>query len=151
MSPQLRRFLPLILIAVLLFTLLPLLSKRSSSGPSAADRSRQTQDAVTLIDRGEQHYRAAHGRYTSHLADLVPGQRRLADDLALGLRVQLDVSGDGNAYVAQVVSDVISVVRSRSGDRLSVNRCLVLKSGSGVACPAGTTGTTSTSSGTTTR
>jgi type II secretory pathway pseudopilin PulG len=150
MSPQFRRFLPLILIVLVLFTILPLLSRRGgTSGPSAAERSRQTQEAMRLIDRGEQAYRAAHGRYTDRLADLLPGQRRLAADLVLGLSVQLDVSADGKTYVAQVVGDVISLVRSRSGGRLVANNCLVLKTGSGVACPAGTPSTGTTTSTTT--
>jgi hypothetical protein len=154
MSPQLRRFLPLILIALILFTFLPLLTRRSSSsGPSPSQRSRQTLEAMNLIDRGEQRYRALHGRYTSHLADLVIGQPRLAQDLVLGLGVHLDVSSSGRAYVAQVLSDVISLVRSRSGSAIVANTCLVLKSGSGIACPAGTTtpatSTTGTGTGTT--
>jgi hypothetical protein len=150
MSPQLRRFLPLILIVLLLFTFLPLLTHRGgTSGPSASQRSRQTQQALRLIDKGEQAYRAAHGRYTSRLADLLPEQRRLAADLVLGLSVQLDVSSDGQTYVAQVVGDVVSLVRSRSGAKLVADNCLVLKSGSGIACPVGTpsTGTTVTTGG----
>jgi type II secretory pathway pseudopilin PulG len=154
MSPQLRRFLPMILIVLLLVTFLPaLLGKRSTSGTSASERSRRTLEAVRLIDRGEQRYRAAHGRYTGNLADLMAGQPRLADDLTIGLSVHLDVASDGKSYLAQVVGDVLSLVRFRNDSGVR-DRCLVLRSGSGIECPPGseatpvpTTATTATTTG----
>ena len=88
-----------------------------------------------LIDQAEQNYKLAHQRYTSHLADLVPQHNRLADDLATGLSVQLDASTDGQSYLAEVSSDLLSTVRARSGTKLTALSCLVLKSGSGVNCP----------------
>ena len=50
---------------------------------------------------------------------------RLANDLAIGLTVQFDVD-----------SDVPGLVRGRSGARVTAESCRVLKSGSGVSCPA---------------
>jgi len=134
--PNFQRFLPLVLIfAVLVFVLPALLRKHRSSGPSASTKAAQTIDAMHLIDQAEQNYKVAHQRYTSHLADLVPQHKRLADDLATGLSVQLDASTDGQSYVAEVSSDVLSLVRARSGTKLTAHSCLVLKSGSGVNCP----------------
>jgi hypothetical protein len=84
--------------------------------------------------RPRQNYKLAHLRYTSHLADLVPEHKRLADDLANGLSVQLDASTDGQSYLAEVSSDVLSLVRARNNIKLTEHSCLVLKSGSGVNC-----------------
>jgi hypothetical protein len=136
--PNLPRFLPIILLAVLaLFVLPALLKKNNNSGPSAEDRSKQTIEAMSLIDKGEQAYRTANGRFTSHLADLIPLSGRLATDLAIGLDVKLDVSTKGDLYVAQVTSDVLRLVRSRDAEGKVVARsCLVIKSSKGVACPA---------------
>ena len=136
MPPNFQRFLPLVLIfAVLVFVLPALLRKHRSSGPSASTKAAQTIDAMHLIDQAEQNYKLAHQRYTSHLADLVPQHNRLADDLATGLSVQLDASTDGQSYLAEVSSDLLSTVRARSGTKLTALSCLVLKSGSGVNCP----------------
>ncbi len=136
MPPNFQRFLPLVLIfAVLVFVLPALLRKHRSSGPSASTKAAQTIDAMHLIDQAEQNYKLAHQRYTSHLADLVPQHKRLADDLANGLSVQLDASTDGQNYLAEVSSDLLSTVRARSGTKLTAHSCLVLKSGSGVNCP----------------
>ncbi len=135
--PNFQRFLPVILlIAVLTFVLPSLLRKHSSSGSSASTRAAQTIDGMKLIDQAEQSYILAHQRFTSHLADLVPLHKRLAGDLAIGLSVKLDVSTDGQSFLAQVSSDVLSLVRARSGNKVTANSCLVLKSGSGVNCPS---------------
>ena len=134
--PNLQRLLPLVLIfAVLLFVLPAILRKHTSSAPSGSTKAAQTIDAMHLIDQAEQNYKLAHQRYTSHLADLVPQHKRLADDLATGLSVQLDASTDGQNYLAQVSSDVLSLVRARSDTKLTAHGCFVLKSGSGVNCP----------------
>src|SRR5207237_1438249 len=101
--PNLRRFLPLILIAfVLLFILPNLLNKKSSAGPKASTRATQTINAVDLIDKSEQIYKTAHGAYTSHLADLLALSHRLATDLVIGLAVDLDAGSNGQSYYARV-------------------------------------------------
>jgi hypothetical protein len=136
MPPNIRRFLPLILIAFFLLFLLPtLLKKNSTSGLSASARATQTINAMNLIDKGEQAYKAAHGTYTAHLADLVATSHGLAHDLVIGLAVQLDAGSDGQSFVAQVESNVLSLVRARSGKKLIAHSCLIVKSGSGVTCP----------------
>jgi hypothetical protein len=133
--PNFRRFLPLILIAVFVLFLVPtLLRKKSSTGTSAGVRAARTIEAMSLIDKGERAFLSANGRFTPHLADLLTG--RLANDLAIGITVQLDVSGDGHRYVAQIASDVLSLVRSRDQTKLLAQSCLALSSSSGVSCPA---------------
>jgi hypothetical protein len=137
MSPNIRRFLPIILVAFFLLFLLPsLLKKKSASGPSTSASATQTINAMNLIDKGEQAYKAAHGTYTAHLADLVATSHGLANDLVIGLAVQLDAGSDGKSFVAQVESSVLSLVRARSGKKLIAHSCLIVKSGSGVKCPA---------------
>ena len=136
MPPNLRRFLPLILVAFFLLFLLPtLLKKKSTSGLSASAIATQTIGAMNLIDKGEQAYKTAHGRYTPHLADLVATSHGLTNDLVVGLAVQLDAGSDGQSFIAQVESSVLSLVRARSGKKLIAHSCLIVKSGSGVACP----------------
>jgi hypothetical protein len=133
MPPNFRRYLPLILIAVFLLVLLPnLLHKKTSKGPTASTRATQTLEAMSLIDRGEKAFMAANGHYTPHLADLLTP--RLATDLTIGLNVEIDVSSDGQRYLARVVSDVLSLVRGRNGAKLDAQSCLVLSSSSGVSC-----------------
>ena len=135
--PNFRRYLPFVLIAVVLLFLLPsLLRKKSATGPSASTRAGQTIEAMNLIDKGERAYINAHGRFTPHLADLLTTQ--LANDLAIGLTVQLDVGSDGQRYLAQVESDVLSLVRGRNDSTLIAQSCLVLTSSSGVSCPTPT-------------
>ena len=136
MPPNIRRFLPLILVAFFLLFLLPqLLKKKTTSGLSASTRATQTLSAMNLIDKGEQAYKAAHGGYTAHLADLVATSHGLARDLVIGLAVQLDAGSNRQSFVAQVESDVLSLVRARSGKKLIADSCLIVKSGSGVKCP----------------
>ena len=135
MPPSFRRYLPFVLIAVFLLFLLPtLLHKKTTSGPSPSTRASQTIEAMNLIDRGEKAYRTANGHFTPHIADLL--STPLANDLAIGLVVQLDVGSDGQRYLAQVRSDLLSLVRGRNGPTVTAQSCLVLTSSSGVACPA---------------
>ncbi len=136
MPPNFQRFLPVILlVAVLLFVLPALFKKKHTSGPSTSTKAAQTIDAMNLIDKGEQSYNSEHGRFTPHLADLLATNTRLAKDLAIGLGVELDVSSDGTRFLARVASENLSLVRARSGSKLTAQSCLVLKSGSGVKCP----------------
>jgi hypothetical protein len=135
MSPDFRRFLPLVLVVVFAALIVPTLLHRSKSGLRASDKTTRTIDAIRLIDSGEQDYKTGHGRYTQHLADLVSANPKLAGDLAIGIDVRLDVSTDGDSYLAQVASDVLSLVRARTGTKLTAHNCVVLKNSSGVHCP----------------
>src|SRR4051794_5890342 len=107
---DMRRFLPLLLIALLVILVVPQLfrSSKGSKTLSSKDRAAFTQDAVLRIDRGQTSYRAAHGTYTSHLADLVTMDKKLAQALTVPLLVDLDVADGAKSYLVQVSSDVIS-------------------------------------------
>jgi len=91
---------------------------------------------MNLIDKAEQAYRAANGRFSANIADLVPYGRYLTFDLADGIGIQLDVSSDGHRYLAQVVSNVLSLNRTYDDAKVIAQDCVIVKSGSGVACPA---------------
>jgi len=135
MPPELRRILPLMLVVIFAFFLLPNLLHRShKSGLSDKQKAANTKEAVKLIDRGEQGYNAAHGRFTSHLADLLAANPKIANDLVGGMDVQLDVSTKGQTYLEVVTSDVMRIVRVHNGATIAAQSCLVLKSSSGVHC-----------------
>jgi hypothetical protein len=135
--PNFRRFLPFILIAFFLLIAGQTLFKKHSSGTSSNVRATQTIGALNLIATAEQAYQAANGgRFTSHIADLVPFGRHLETDLADGIGMQIDVSTDGHRYLVQVVSDVLSLNRTVAGTKVIAQDCFIVKSGSGVACPA---------------
>jgi hypothetical protein len=154
MPPNVRRFLPIILIAFFLLVLLPaLFRKNTTKGPTAATLSQQTTAAMNLVDRAELAYKAAKGSYSEHLTDLLALSPKLGADLVDGVAVQLDISTDGQGYFGEVGSNVLTFVRARQGAKLTTHGCLVVKSGSGVACPvtaAKTAGSGTTTAGTTT-
>lgn len=137
MNPQMRRFLPLILIAVLAFAFLPQLLKggKGSKSLSEKDRAALTADAVRRIDSAQVKRLAERGRYTSHLAELVQADTRLAQDLTVPLKVELDVSADGKTYLVQVSSDVLGLARARTGPKITASSCRVTKSRSKAKCP----------------
>ena len=136
MSPNFRRYLPFILIAFfILIAGQTLLKKHSSSGTTAKQRAAQTVGALNLIRTAEQAYQTKSGRFTSNIADLVPYGRYLTTDLADGIGMQVDVSTDGNRYLAQVISDVLSLNRTIQGTKVIAQDCVIVKSSSGVACP----------------
>jgi hypothetical protein len=137
MSPSLRRYLPFMIGAFVLLILLPTLFKKgSSTTSSAATQSTETVAALNLVDSSEERYQAAHGRYTSHLADLLLESRGLAHDLTEGLGIQLDTSTDGQSYYALVESPVLSLLRARHDRTIVAQNCVIVKSESGVSCPA---------------
>jgi hypothetical protein len=149
-QPNLRRFLPFLIILFFLLVLLPsLLHKSSATGLTAKELSHETIGAMGLVDRAEAAYKAAHGRYSGHLSDLLELSHPLGKDLVDGVAVQLDVSTDGQAYFGEVGSNVITLVRSRQAGKTIAHGCTVVKSGSGVACPATTTTSTTTTTTTT--
>jgi hypothetical protein len=61
------------------------------------------------------------------------------------------VNSNGKAYYALVQSPVLSLVRAASDGKVVANTCVIVKSGSGVACPGSSkktsSGGTTTSSG----
>jgi hypothetical protein len=148
---DMRRFLPIMLIAFALLFILPQLFRKSSSTAlSQKDRGRLTLDAIGRLDRAEQAAFASGGRYTAHLADLVTRDKVLAAELTIPLDVTIDVSADGKSYVARLTSDVFSVARARSGTTLIDQSCRELRTTAGIDCPKGTTSPKATTSTTTT-
>jgi hypothetical protein len=130
-----RRFAPLLLIGAVALFIFPLLN-RSSSGLSGSEKANRAMRAMALIDAGEVRYAAGHGRrYTEHLADLLPLSKGLGASLSVGLLVQLDVSSDARTYLGRVQSENLSLVRARTGPKLTTSSCLVVKKAKGVACP----------------
>jgi len=134
--PNFRRYLPFVLIAFFILIAGQTLLKKHSSGPTSNARATQTIGAMNLIDKAEQAYRAANGRFSANISDLVPYGRYLTFDLADGIGIQLDVSSDGHRYLAQVVSNVLSLNRTYDDAKVIAQDCVIVKSGSGVACPA---------------
>jgi hypothetical protein len=135
--PNVRRFLPLILVAFFLLVLLPQLTHRGSSkGPTSKTLSQETISAMTMVDRAEVGFKAAHGHYTGQLADLLSLNHKLGPALGAGVNIVVDAGTDGQSYVGQVASNVIALVQARQGARTITKGCIVVKSSSGVACPA---------------
>src|SRR2546429_648761 len=113
---DMRRFLPILLIAFAALFILPQLFKHSGSKTlSSKDRSMMTRDAMLRIDKAEKAAFAADGHYKGALADLVVGDKVLAGELTVPLTIDLDVGSGGKSYVVRVSSDVLSVARARSG------------------------------------
>ena len=145
-SPEIRRFLPLIALGLFAVLILPqILHGKKTTTTSASARATATTAALNLIDTGEKAYKADHDRYTEKVADVLTPE--LADNLSVGLLVDLNVSTDGQTYFTRVTSDVLSVLRARQGDKKISDNCVVIKSSKGVKCPAppaapGTTTTT---------
>jgi hypothetical protein len=96
----------------------------------------QTISAMNLVGKGEQACKTAHGRFTSNLADLLQLKPHLANDVATGLTIQIDARTDGHTYLAQVASSVLSLTRAIDDTKVISKSCVILKSGSGVVCPA---------------
>ena len=137
MPANLKRLLPILLIMVVVLFIVPQLTKKKgASGPTADARATQTIDAMNLVDKGEGTYKAAHGNFTSHPADLLQPGSPLAGYLATGITVQIDAGTDGQQFIATVESDVLRIVRARGNGKVIAQSCLVLKRG--VACPVPT-------------
>lgn len=135
MPPNLRRMLPILLIVVVILFIVPQLTKKKTAGPDAGARATQTIDTMNLVDKGQRAYRASHGRFTSHVADLLQPGSPLAGYLATGITVKIDAGTDGQQFIAEVASDVLRFVRARGAEKVIAQSCLVLKSDAGVACP----------------
>jgi len=147
-----RRFLPIILIAFAALFILPQLFKGSGSKSlSSKDRAEMTRDAMLRIDKAQKAMFTKTGKYTDSLADFVVADKVLARELTVPLNIDLSTSGSGTSYVVTISSDVLSVARARKGPKVVSSSCRTLKSGSGFKCPvppAPTTTTTTNSSGT---
>src|SRR2546423_9885336 len=107
---DMRRFLPILLIAFAALFILPQLFKHGGSKTlSSKDRSLITRDAMLRIDKAEKAGFASNGRYTGSLADLVVGDKMLAGELTVPLIVDLDVGAGGESYPLRVSGAAPSV------------------------------------------
>jgi len=133
---DMRRFLPLILIAFAALFIVPQLFKGSSSKTlSSKERSTMTRDAMLRIDKAQTAAFAADGKYTDSLAELVAGDKVLAAELTVPLLIDLSIGAGGTSYVVTISSDVLSVARARKGEKVVASNCRVLKSRTGYSCP----------------
>jgi hypothetical protein len=133
---DMRRYLPIMLLAFAALFILPQLFRHGSSKTlSSKNRGVITRDAMLRIDKAEQAAFAADGHYSGNLADLVVADKVLARELTVPLVVDLDVGTGGKSYVVRVSSDVLSVARARSGEAVAASNCRVVKRSSGVKCP----------------
>ena len=133
MSPNIRRFLPILVIFAAILFIVPALTKKHGSSAGSKSTAAATNEAMGLVGAAEKRYLAAHGHYSSHLADLVASSPGLAADLAAGVTVTLDVSSDGKTFLAQVSSDQLDLVRTRNATKILAESCKALASG--VKCP----------------
>jgi len=142
---DIRRFLPIILIAFAALFILPQLFKGGGSKTlSSKDRAIMTRDAMLRIDKGQKATFAKTGKYTDSLADFVVADKVLARELTVPLIIDLSTSGDGKGYVVTISSDVLSVARARKGPKVVSSSCRTLKSRTGFKCPVPPTPTTTT-------
>jgi hypothetical protein len=127
----------LIIVALflLLFILLPLISRKSSTSLNDNDRALRTHQTLQRVTSAESAYLTTHGKYAGHIADLVPLQPTLATDLTDGVvTIQIDSSGD-KAYVVQVLSSVLSYTWAFENGKRVAHSCLQLKSAGKTYCP----------------
>lgn len=146
-----RRFLPIILIAFAALFILPQLFKHSSSKTlSSKERSQMTRDAMLRIDKAQKAGFGTGGKYTDSLAEIAAKDKVLASELTVPLAVDLSIGTGGKSYLVTVSSDVLSVSRARRGAKVVASNCRVLKSRTGYDCPVppAPTMTTTTTSGT---
>jgi hypothetical protein len=122
---------PILLIVALfflLFIVLNLITRKSSNSLSDSDRAVRTNQSLMRVMDAEATYLKQHGRYSGHVADLVPIQPTLATDLADGVTtIQVDSSGN-KTYLVQVASSVLLFNRTVVNGKIVARSCLQLKS-----------------------
>lgn len=128
---------PILLIIALfflLFIVLSVVNRHSSSSLGDSDRALRTKQTLTRVVNAEAQYLKLHGRYAGHVSDLVPLAPDLAIDLTDGIStIQIDSSGD-KAYVVEVTSTVLTFTRAFNGGKLVKASCLQLKSAGSKYC-----------------
>jgi hypothetical protein len=121
----------LIIIALffLLFIVLSVINRKSSTSLNDKDRAVRTSQALQRVMKAETAYLAKNGKYADHVADLIPYAHRLATDLTDGIvSIQIDSSGD-RTYFLSVSSPVVSFTRTVMNGKVLTKNCLQLKSG----------------------
>jgi hypothetical protein len=121
---------PILLIVALfflLFIVLSIINRKSSTSLNDTDRALRTTQALNRVMDAEATYLKQHGTYSGHLGDLVLLQPKLATDLADSIvTVQVDSSGN-KTYFTQVASTVVLFNRTVKNGKVEVKSCLQLK------------------------
>ena len=118
----------IIALFFLLFIVLQVVAHRSSTSVNDTDRAVRANQALTRVMNAEAAYLAKNGKYTGHVADLVPLAPKIAIDLTDGVvTIQLDSAGD-KAYLVQIGSAVVQFTRAVSNGEVVAKSCLQIKS-----------------------
>ncbi len=129
---------PILLIIALfflLFIVLSVVNRKSSSSLNDTDRAVRTTQALKRVTSAEAKFLKANGKYAGHIADLIPLAPELATDLTDGIvSIQLDSSGD-KTYFVSVGSTVVTYTRAFANGKLVGQSCLQLKSAGGNVDP----------------
>jgi hypothetical protein len=128
---------PILLIIALfflLFIVLSVVNRKSSSSLNDSDRAVRTQQSLNRVMNAESAYLKKNGKYADHVSDLIPYAHRLATDLTDGIAsIQIDSSGD-KAYFVSVSSPVVSLTRTVVNGKVITKNCLQLKSAAKDIC-----------------
>jgi hypothetical protein len=122
---------PILLIVALfflLFIVLSVINRKSSTSLNDTDRAVRTTQALTRVMNAETAYFAKNGKYAGHIADLVPFAPKLAVDLTDGVVTIAVDSGEDKVYLVQVASTVLSFSRAVESGKVVAKSCLQLKS-----------------------
>ena len=133
---------PILLVIALfflLFIVLNIVNRKSSTSLNDTDRAVRTQQSLQRVMNAESKYLAKNGKYADHVADLIPLDKNIATDLTDGVAtIQLDSSGD-KVYFVTVTSPVVSFTRTVSNGKVITHSCLQLKSSAKKYCTRKTT------------
>ena len=126
---------------VVLFVLLNVLGKRSSTSVNATDRDNNSLDLIARIDKGQLNLATSGAKFTSDLGTLTAADNQLATDLALGDQIDLSASNDGKSYYVRTLSNQLVLIRNRTGTGANdyKDSCLDVNTKNGLKCPAGAT------------
>jgi hypothetical protein len=112
----------------LLFIVLTIVNRKTSSSLNDTDRAVRTEQALNRVMKAEDAYFAKNGKYADHVADLIPFAHRIATDLTDGVAsIQIDSAGD-KSYFVQVTGPVVSFTRTVANGKVITKNCLQLKS-----------------------
>lgn len=124
----------IVALFLLLFIVVPFITRKSSTSVNDADRVVRTQQALTRVMNAETAYLAQNGKYAGHVADLIPLAPKIAVDLTDGIvSIQVDSSGD-KTYLVQVASSVVTFNRTVVDGKIVAKSCLQLKSAASKVC-----------------
>lgn len=122
---------PILLIVALfflLFIVLSIINRKSSTSLNDTDRAVRTNQALTRVMNAEAKFFKQNGKYTGHISDLVPLAPNIATDLTDGVVSMSVDSNNDNAYLVQVASTVVAFSRSVKSGKVVAHSCLQLKS-----------------------